>query len=183
MTAEAGEDPQGGLSAHLVNLEADGAAFPDQPAEGGDIDDSPAETSTLDEAAVEAITVDEIPLGTTMEETPPEAITTEETPAGTTVDETSAEGTTGEAPAGSVQVGDEGPMLLGEVPPEAAPSNYQGEGVYVGHEPPEGFTIKGNERSMKYHVPESAGYGRTVAEVWFNSEEAAQQAGFVRAQR
>ena len=63
------------------------------------------------------------------------------------------------------------------------PRRYEGEGVYVGHEPPEGFTIKGNERSMKYHVPESAGYGRTVAEVWFNSEEAAQQAGFVRAQR
>jgi hypothetical protein len=62
-------------------------------------------------------------------------------------------------------------------------SRYQGEGVYVGSEPPEGFTIKGNERSMKYHVPESAGYSRTVAEVWFNSEDAAQQAGFVRAQR
>ena len=44
-------------------------------------------------------------------------------------------------------------------------------------------SIKGNERSMKYHVPESAGYGRTIAEVWFNSEEAAQQAGFIRAQR
>ena len=63
------------------------------------------------------------------------------------------------------------------------PPRWSGEGVYVGHEPPEGFVIKGNERSKKYHVPESAGYGRTVAEVWFNSEEAAQQAGFVRAQR
>ena len=62
-------------------------------------------------------------------------------------------------------------------------ARWSGEGVYVGHEPPEGFVIKGNERSKKYHVPESAGYGRTVAEVWFNSEEAAQQAGFVRAQR
>jgi hypothetical protein len=67
--------------------------------------------------------------------------------------------------------------------PEAGMPKYQGEGVYVGTEPPEGFTIKGNERSMKYHVPESAGYGRTVAEVWFNTEEAAQRAGFVRAQR
>ena len=66
---------------------------------------------------------------------------------------------------------------------EAETRRHQGEGVYVGHEPPEGFTIKGNERSMKYHVPESGGYGRTVAEVWFNSEEAAKQAGFVRAQR
>ena len=66
---------------------------------------------------------------------------------------------------------------------DARSERFQGEGVYVGHEPPEGFTIKGNERSMKYHVPESSGYARTVAEVWFNSEEAAQQAGFVRAQR
>ena len=47
----------------------------------------------------------------------------------------------------------------------------------------EGYVIKGNDRSMKYHVPEAAGYGRTIAEVWFNSEEAAQRAGFIRAQR
>ena len=60
---------------------------------------------------------------------------------------------------------------------------YEGEGVYIGLEPPEGYTIKGNERSKKYHVPESAGYGRTTAEVWFNSEEAAERAGFIRAQR
>jgi hypothetical protein len=60
---------------------------------------------------------------------------------------------------------------------------YEGEGIYIGLEPPEGYTIKGNERSKKYHVPESAGYGRTTAEVWFNSEEAAERAGFVRAQR
>ena len=67
--------------------------------------------------------------------------------------------------------------------PEADRSRYTGEGVYVGSEPPEGFTIKANERSMKYHVPESAGYNRTHSEVWFNSEEAAQEAGFIRAQR
>jgi hypothetical protein len=60
---------------------------------------------------------------------------------------------------------------------------YEGEGVYVGSDPPEGYNIKGNERSRKYHLPESGGYGRTTAEVWFNSEEAAQAAGFVRAQR
>lgn len=62
-------------------------------------------------------------------------------------------------------------------------AKYNGDGVYVGAEPPAGFTIKGNERSMKYHLPEAAGYNRTIAEVWFNSEEAAQAAGFVRAQR
>ncbi|SDL55184.1 hypothetical protein SAMN04488242_1913 [Tessaracoccus oleiagri] len=58
-----------------------------------------------------------------------------------------------------------------------------GEGSYVGETPPEGFTIKGNERSMKYHVPGSGGYERTIAEVWFESEEAAERAGFTRAQR
>ncbi len=58
-----------------------------------------------------------------------------------------------------------------------------GEGSFVGAEPPEGFTIKGNDRSMKYHVPESGGYERTIADVWFNSEDAAQAAGFTRAQR
>jgi hypothetical protein len=67
--------------------------------------------------------------------------------------------------------------------PGADRSRFSGEGVYVGTEPPEGYFIKGNERSMKYHLPESSGYSRTIAEVWFNSEEAAQRAGFVRAQR
>ena len=36
---------------------------------------------------------------------------------------------------------------------------------------------------MKYHVPGSAANEQTIAEVWFETEEAAQAAGFVRAQR
>src|SRR3954470_5505063 len=32
---------------------------------------------------------------------------------------------------------------------------------------PEGFDIKGNADSMKYHTPESPWYEQTVAEVWF----------------
>ena len=63
------------------------------------------------------------------------------------------------------------------------PTNPFGEGSFVGAEPPEGYTIKGNDRSMKYHVPESGGYERTIADVWFSNEEAAQAAGFTRAQR
>ena len=35
---------------------------------------------------------------------------------------------------------------------------------------------------MKFHTPESPWYGRTIAEVWFNSAEAAEAAGFVNAQ-
>ncbi|HSK32799.1 MAG TPA: hypothetical protein VK903_04890 [Propionicimonas sp.] len=61
--------------------------------------------------------------------------------------------------------------------------NPYGPGSYVGDEPPEGYSIKGNDRSMKYHVPGSAAYERTIAEVWFNTEDAAREAGFVRAQR
>jgi large subunit ribosomal protein L17 len=44
---------------------------------------------------------------------------------------------------------------------------------------PEGFDIKGNKDSMKYHTPESQWYDQTVAEVWFASQEAAEAAGFV----
>ncbi|NNG39047.1 50S ribosomal protein L17 [Flexivirga sp. ID2601S] len=43
---------------------------------------------------------------------------------------------------------------------------------------PEKFTVKGNEDSMKYHVPGSRWYDSTVAEVWFTTPEAAQAAGF-----
>ena len=65
----------------------------------------------------------------------------------------------------------------------AAHAKHYGEGAYVGAEPPEGFTIKGNERSMKFHVPGTGGYERTIAEVWFESEAAAEAAGFTKAQR
>ncbi len=62
-------------------------------------------------------------------------------------------------------------------------SDRFGKGSYVGDNPPEGFIIKGNDRSRKYHVPGTRGYELTIAEVWFNSEEAAQAAGFTKAQR
>ena len=70
-----------------------------------------------------------------------------------------------------------------EKPASGATQRDYGEGSYVGDTPPEGFVIKGNERSMKYHVEGTGGYERTIAEVWFNSEEAAQAAGFSKAQR
>lgn len=58
-----------------------------------------------------------------------------------------------------------------------------GEDAFVGAEPPAGYTIKGNERSMKYHTEGTGGYERTIADVWFTSEEAAEKAGFTKAQR
>ena len=46
---------------------------------------------------------------------------------------------------------------------------------------PEGFPIKGNEDSMKYHEPDGQWYPNTTAEVWFDSVESAEAAGFTRA--
>ena len=47
---------------------------------------------------------------------------------------------------------------------------------------PEGFDIKGNKDSMKFHAPTSPWYARTKAEVWFRTAEAAEAAGFVNAE-
>jgi large subunit ribosomal protein L17 len=46
---------------------------------------------------------------------------------------------------------------------------------------PEGFPVKGNEDSMKFHEPDGQWYEQTVAEVWFDSVESAEAAGFTRA--
>ena len=43
---------------------------------------------------------------------------------------------------------------------------------------PDGFPVKGNDDSKLYHVPGSAFYDRTVAEVWFATADDAEAAGF-----
>ncbi|WP_417367512.1 50S ribosomal protein L20 [Glutamicibacter arilaitensis] len=65
--------------------------------------------------------------------------------------------------------------------PKAAAKSVEGEGVVKaveGEAAPEGFVIKGNAGSNKYHVPGSTWYDQTEAEFWFNSIEAAKAAGF-----
>ncbi|WP_313811789.1 50S ribosomal protein L20 [Glutamicibacter sp.] len=62
-----------------------------------------------------------------------------------------------------------------------APEAAAADGVFKvteGAVVPEGFIIKGNAGSNKYHVPGSTWYEQTDAEVWFNSIEAAKAAGF-----
>ncbi len=59
---------------------------------------------------------------------------------------------------------------------DSAKANEDGSG-------PEGFGIKGNADSMKFHGPTSPWYDRTKAEVWFRTPEAAEAAGFVNAQK
>jgi len=43
---------------------------------------------------------------------------------------------------------------------------------------PRGFKIKGNANSMKYHEPDTHYYEQTVADVYFDSVESAEAAGF-----
>jgi len=59
-----------------------------------------------------------------------------------------------------------------------APFGPDSHGPLDDGEQPEGFPIKGNADSMLYHVPGTSFYNRTVAEVWFRSAEAAEEAGF-----
>lgn len=58
-----------------------------------------------------------------------------------------------------------------EVPKGAKAATEDGEA-------PKGYEIKGNADSMLYHVPGSAFYDRTVAELWFKTAEDAEAAGF-----
>ncbi|WP_040163044.1 50S ribosomal protein L17, sunset domain variant [Microbacterium gorillae] len=58
--------------------------------------------------------------------------------------------------------------------PDSAPANEDGSA-------PEGFDIKGNADSMKFHRPDGQWYDQTIAEVWFRTPEAAEAAGFTEA--
>jgi len=48
-------------------------------------------------------------------------------------------------------------------------------------EAPEGFPIKGNRDSMKFHEPDGQWFAQTVAELWFDTADSAEAAGFTRA--
>src|SRR5699024_1530528 len=90
-----------------------------------------------------------------------------------------------EAPAPAGAPGGPGAEQGPGVPPAAgpvAPRAYEGSVVPLAEgSAPEGYTIKGNGGSMKYHTEASPWFGRTKAEVWFATEEAAKAAGFVNA--
>mgnify|MGYP000342182187 FL=1 len=75
-----------------------------------------------------------------------------------------------------------------EAPKAEAPKAEATEGQPAGsHAPlesgeaPEGFEVKGNADSMKYHVPGSRWYSSTKAEIWFDSAESAEAAGYAPA--
>jgi large subunit ribosomal protein L17 len=112
----------------------------------------------------------------------------EETPA----TEATAEGVTAEeVTAGETNVGEEAPgdETVAEAAEESQAAGFAdlefgddvAEALDDGSAPSEAFTIKGNKDSGKYHTPESQWYDATIAEVWFTTEEAAENAGFVKA--
>jgi large subunit ribosomal protein L17 len=61
-----------------------------------------------------------------------------------------------------------------ELPEGAAAANEDGSA-------PEGYTVKGNADSGKYHEPDGQWYEQTIAEFWFKSAEDAEKAGFTKA--
>jgi len=63
---------------------------------------------------------------------------------------------------------------VGDFGPDSAAPLADGSG-------PEGFEVKGNKDSMKFHVPGSRWYDATIAEVYFRTADAAEANGFTEA--
>lgn len=64
----------------------------------------------------------------------------------------------------------------------ATPGKWSGSVMpLVGGGRPAGYDIKGNENSMLFHRPGGRWYDITIAEVWFDTAEAAEAAGFTEA--
>ncbi len=61
---------------------------------------------------------------------------------------------------------------------DVAPHGEGSHGPLPDDAMPDGFPIKGNADSMKYHEPDTRYYDATIAEVWFATAEAAEAAGF-----
>jgi large subunit ribosomal protein L17 len=74
----------------------------------------------------------------------------------------------------------EAPAAVGEVV-ESGPYGADSRLPLDDGEAPEGFLVKGNRDSMKFHTPASPWYEKTVAEVYFRTASAAEESGFVEA--
>jgi small subunit ribosomal protein S2 len=110
--------------------------------------------------------------------TAPAEVATEAVVSTSSTDEggsTDADAGTTEAVVSTTSTDEGGSTDEGEFGPDSAAPREDGSA-------PEGFEIKGNKNSMKFHAPSSPWYARTNAEVWFRSAEAAEAAGFANAE-
>jgi large subunit ribosomal protein L22 len=92
-----------------------------------------------------------------------------------------------ETPAADVDVVDEAEVVADEVAEELEDEGEPAEdvefpeGAVLAPEDgsiPDGYPIKGNQNSMKYHVPGGRYYDVTIAEVFFDTPEHAEAAGY-----
>ena len=70
--------------------------------------------------------------------------------------------------------------------PATAKSAPYGKGSHAATEDnsePKGYPIKGNADSMLYHTPDSSFFDQTVPEIWFDTEESAEAAGYAKPKR
>jgi small subunit ribosomal protein S2 len=88
-----------------------------------------------------------------------------------------------EAPAEAVAevVADEAPVVDGDAVADAAELPAGAAAPLEDGSQPEGFPIKGNAQSQKFHQPGGRWYDQTVAELWFDTAESAEAAGFAEA--
>ncbi len=178
------EEPLAEWERELLGGDADKAAV---AATGGDTaTETPAAEGTG--ATSEAAEATEVKA----EATEAPAAEATEAPAAETTEAPAAEATETEAPLTEPVATDavvtEAPAAeAAEVVTEATPAT-EGEFGADSAAPledgsaPEGFAIKGNKNSMKFHAPSSPWYARTNAEVWFRTAEAAEAAGFANAE-
>lgn len=87
---------------------------------------------------------------------------------------------TDEAPPATTNDAPPAPSLTSAMT-QTSPVGPFGPGSSVPNEDgsaPDGYTIKGNERSRLFHDPDSPHFQRLRAQVWFVDEDAARAAGF-----
>jgi large subunit ribosomal protein L4 len=82
------------------------------------------------------------------------------------------------APAAAVDATDEAPAESDPAATKTQPYGPGSKAPLKSGNAPKGHEIKANTDSMKYHTPDGQWYEQTVAEVWFDSVESAEAAGF-----
>jgi small subunit ribosomal protein S2 len=98
------------------------------------------------------------------------------------------------ADAAPVEAADEAPGAAPAEAPAKVPGSADGEdksasadlpeGAAAANEDgsqPDGYPIKGNAQSKKFHQPGGRWYDQTTAEMWFDTAESAEKAGFTEA--